>query len=281
MPETWYVDAPPQGTLLPGESVAALLDAADHDDPAAAMHAAIRAIVPVQYLSIVTYSARAGDEPPRLAGRQAANEHGCGRDVTTECFEVYRRRFWRNDEATRIAARLQNDGHGAGLVALRLRASDVPVGAWRAEIYEREHLTDRLTFVYLPVPRHTYAINLYRDEAQGRFGHDEITRLLAAAPLLQRAHRNALRADAAARGAQPALTPERARAALSRIAPELSTRELEVCAWIACGVGADGIAAELDVAPSTVATLRKRAYAKLVARGVLGGRMRLAQLARG
>jgi DNA-binding NarL/FixJ family response regulator len=32
---------------------------------------------------------------------------------------------------------------------------------------------------------------------------------------------------------------------------------------IACGISADGIADDLEIAPSTVLTLRKRAYAKL------------------
>ena len=40
--------------------------------------------------------------------------------------------------------------------------------------------------------------------------------------------------------------------------------------------GRQGIAAELDVAPSTVVTWRKRAYANLAARGLTGGRMQLA-----
>jgi DNA-binding NarL/FixJ family response regulator len=61
--------------------------------------------------------------------------------------------------------------------------------------------------------------------------------------------------------------------------PELSPRERAVCARIACGISADGIAAELDVAPSTVTTLRKRAYAKLARRGFGSGRALLERLA--
>ncbi|WP_395322562.1 response regulator transcription factor [Variovorax sp. UC74_104] len=55
--------------------------------------------------------------------------------------------------------------------------------------------------------------------------------------------------------------------ALQRTAPLLSPRERAVCARIACGIGIDGIAAELCIAASTVATLRKRAYAKLAIHG--------------
>lgn len=54
---------------------------------------------------------------------------------------------------------------------------------------------------------------------------------------------------------------------LQRTAPQLSTREREVCASIAYGLGAEGIAAELCVAASPATTLRERAYAKLAIHG--------------
>jgi DNA-binding CsgD family transcriptional regulator len=44
------------------------------------------------------------------------------------------------------------------------------------------------------------------------------------------------------------------------------------------GLSADGIAADLDVAPSTVITLRKRAYLKLADVGLPSQRMGLARL---
>ena len=65
---------------------------------------------------------------------------------------------------------------------------------------------------------------------------------------------------------------------LARMQLKLSPRELQVCARIASGVTADGIAADLGIAPSTVATLRKRAYGKLGDAGIIGGRWRLSQL---
>jgi FixJ family two-component response regulator len=65
---------------------------------------------------------------------------------------------------------------------------------------------------------------------------------------------------------------------LARLAPALSPRERAVCARIACGLSADGIAADLDVAPSTVVTLRKRAYLKLAGAGLPAERVGLARL---
>ncbi len=89
--------------------------------------------------------------------------------------------------------------------------------------------------------------------------------MLGLAPILKRAHRNALFAQLASPDAQTrVLNIERA---LQRTAPQLSAREREVCARIACGIGADGIASDLGIATSTVMTLRKRAYAKLAIHG--------------
>jgi hypothetical protein len=98
-----------------------------------------------------------------------------------------------------------------------------------------------------------FAINLYRDQNDGSFDELDVQRLLGLAPILKRAHRNALCVHLASPDLQ-LRAPEIERA-LQRTAPLLSARERSVCALIACGVGADGIAAELGIAPSTVATL--------------------------
>lgn len=76
----------------------------------------------------------------------------------------------------------------------------------------------------------------------------------------------------------------RALVRLQRDRPELLEgsaslpQERAVCARIALGLSADGIAADLDVAPSTVITLRKRAYLKLAEVGLLSQRLGLARL---
>jgi len=215
------------------------------------------------------------DQAPANRGPQARN-------VTAECFAIYRRRYWRSDQATCIAQHLRQETRAqAPVTALHFQPGDIPVAEWRNEIYEREHLSDRLSFLYSPLPHTAFAINLYRDDALGRFQAGEIERLLAVAPLLKQVHQGALRAGGAARQATQSMAMRiaKAHAAIQSRAPALSARELEVCARIACGISADGIAAELDVAPSTVLTLRKRAYAKLAESGLSGGRLPLVRLA--
>lgn len=278
MPQTWFVNTPPQGHALPASAVATLLDAPHDEAPAAKMLAFINQVAPVEYLSLVAYAGTPAQAPELVEG----HAHGAhGRDVTAECFAIYRRSYWRSDQATQIAGHLCQAGGAQPVTALHFHPGDIPVASWRNEIYEREHLSDRLSFIYAPLPHTAYAINLYRDEAQGRFGAAEIERLLAVAPLLRQVHQGALRLGAQ-RASPPVDAATRialARSALARQA-RLSPRELDVCARIACGISADGIAADLDIAPSTVLTLRKRAYAKLADAGLGGGRLRLALLAR-
>ncbi|HSV51640.1 MAG TPA: LuxR C-terminal-related transcriptional regulator [Burkholderiaceae bacterium] len=284
MPQTWVLDSSPSGHALAASAVAILLEAAHDSAPAAKLLAFINQLAPVEYISLVEYTGETGGDAlgaaPTLVEGHARGPHA--RNVTAECFAIYRRRYWRSDQATRIAQHLRQETRAtAPVTALHFQPGDIPVAAWRNEIYEREHLADRLSFLYSPLPHTAFAINLYRDEALGRFGSAEIERLLAVAPLLKQVHQGALRASDAAGPVQQSLAVRiaRARAAIQARAPSLSPRELEVCVRIACGISADGIAAELDIAPSTVLTLRKRAYAKLADSGLAGGRMMLARLA--
>lgn len=276
MLKTWHIDAASPAQSLRADCVALLLDAPHDAQPAAKMLAFLNGVVQVDYLSLVEYvhSNASGPAAPELVEGHASERV---QNVTAECFVHYRRFFWREDQATRIAQHL---GQGkAPVTALHFKAGDIHVPSWRTEIYERAHLADRLSFLYSPLPQRTFGINLYRGNAVGGFRTREIDALLAVAPLLRQTHRGAL-CSAARLGCDLGQRIAQAQAALARRAPELSVRERDVCARVACGISGDGIAADLDVAPSTVATLRKRAYAKLAARGLGTGRLRLAELAR-
>lgn len=274
--ETWHLDPAPAPQLLAADSVALLLQASQDEAPAATLLAFLNRLAPVDYLSLVEYLPRRREALPAPELVEGHSRPGLA-NVTADCFDHYRRWFWREDEGTRLAH--QSDRRAGGLAALHFQAEDIPLSTWRSEIYDRAHLSGRLSFYYEPVAGSTFAMNLYRDRTHGGFGRGEIDRLLGVAPLLKQAHRSVLCSTAAA--ARPLGRDERvarAQSALRRKAPELSGRELAVCARIACGTSADGIAAELDVAPSTVVTLRKRAYAKLSARGLPVGRLQLAAL---
>lgn len=272
--QTWQV-APGSGAAsLALSSVARLLEASACVRPASKFLAFIDSIVPVDYLSLVEYVARSreGLATPELVEGVAAPDI---LNVTPDCFAIYRERFWRQDESTRLAQHLGDES--LPLMALRFKPADICVPSWRREIYDRVSLEDRLSFLYSPLDGCTFAINLYRSRRHGPFGSAEIERLLAVSPLLKQTHRAVL--GGVRRQQSLDVRVADATTLLARRVPELSARERAVCARIACGVSADGIAAELDVAPSTVATLRKRAYAKLARRGRGSGHSVLATLA--
>jgi DNA-binding CsgD family transcriptional regulator len=274
--QTWQI-ASVRPEPVPADAVGWLLQAPREREPAARMLAFLNCLARVDYLSLVEYvPARGGIAPPELLEGHA--RPGVA-NVTPECFAHYRRHFWREDEGTRIAQAVGRVPDGP-VAAMHFRVDDIPLASWRSEIYDRAQLADRLSFFYAPLPHAAFAINLYRDRASGGFRPGEIDRLLGVAPLLRQVHGAALGEARADASAPLEARLARADAALRRQVPELSPRERAVCAAIACGISADGIAAQLDVAPSTVLTLRKRAYAKLAARGVAAGRLALAAFAR-
>lgn len=257
---TWQVsDAAlgrPSSAVLDLRAVSLLLDAPRDAAPARAMLHFLNALLPVEFISLVSH----GDEAPAQIEGHAF--HAATPNVTRDCFAQYRRHFYRFDDATRIARQMRvQTRESAAMTVLHMRSPDIPDAGWRQQIYEREHLSERLALLYMPAPRTAFSINLYRSEAMGRFAPQEIECVLAVSPLLRQVHRNLVGAGGVGPDMDTRIALARARIAALAIA--LSARELDVAARIACGLTADGIAADLDIAPSSVVTLRKRAYLKL------------------
>jgi DNA-binding CsgD family transcriptional regulator len=269
MSPIWDLPAPHADAALPSRALAALLDVALSPSSADALLRAVQTVVPVDYLSLVRIRS---DRPELVEGSASRPQE---RAVVAQCFGIYRRHYYRRDAILPLAHQLTGRPGREG-VALHCRADELPDAGWRADIYERERLTDRFTLMHAPAPGQVQVIHLYRDERQGRFLQQEVECLLGLAPLLRQAHAAAWRAGAAlADRASRTADGERR---LQRLAPSLSPRERAVCARIALGLSADGIAADLDVAPSTVITLRKRAYLKLAEAGLPSQRLGLARL---
>jgi DNA-binding CsgD family transcriptional regulator len=269
MSPIWDLQAARAESAVPSRAVAALLDVALSPSSADALLRAVQTVVPVDYLSLVRIRS---DRPELVEGSASRPQE---RPVVAQCFGIYRRHYYRRDAILPLAHQLTGRPGREG-VALHCRADQLPDAGWRADIYERERLTDRFTLMHAPAPGQVQVIHLYRDERQGRFLPQEVECLLGLAPLLRQAHAAAWRAGAAL-GDRASRTAE-GEQRLQRLAPSLSTRERAVCARIAQGLSADGIAADLDVAPSTVITLRKRAYQKLAEAGLPAQRLGLARL---
>lgn len=270
--QTWQIEGQP--AAVPWQDVATLVESAASPHPAQAWLRLLSRAARIDYLCVVEYAFETEENlaAPRLLEGWAAPGVA---NVTAECFALYRQRYWRCDEATRLA---QFARDFSSMTALHCHSSDIQE-PWRREVYDPADLEARLSLLYLPAPGTTAAINLYRRRSLGIFQPAEIARLIEAAPLVQLAHRelSAYRQRAGA-ATGPAAVEHALRRILLRL-PELSDREAAVCARIARGISLDGIAEDLGIAPSSVATMRKRAYAKLARRGVPPGREQLARLA--
>lgn len=261
---------------MPVTAVRHLLEGLTSLDPAAKFHAFLNEVAPVDYLTHVQYVLRSGTglaAPELLAGHAVPDI----RNTTAQCFAIYRKRFWRQDECTAVARRLST-GEGS-LAMVRFTPSDSDAPAWRRDVYRRMQVEDRLSIVYSPAPGAVFGLNMYRARRHGCFGSEEISRMRAVAPLLLQVHRILVFGSARDK---PSLTGrlEHVYARLQARVPELSRRECETCTRIACGMTAEGIAEDLRIACSSVTTLRKRAYAKLRKRGFTAGRAGLGELCR-
>jgi DNA-binding CsgD family transcriptional regulator len=289
MSKVWHT-LPQQSQLqVDARSVVSLLEPAPDSMRAAQMLTFLNQVAQVQYLSLVRYDEHLTPlgkkiTPTLLDGHTHTSLRTESKDNTTQqCFLIYRQRYYRNDQATDIAQKLhaQAHSHPSQVAALHYSRADVPNPAWRDEIYVRSQLTDRLSLFYTSPQGAAYAINMYRHENYGSFSASEIDSLLDGLTLLRQVHINALMYavhQSESYEQQSGNLQLRYAHKLNQLAPYLSARESEVCVRIALGMSADGIAADLGIAASSVATLRKRAYAKLGQHHIYANRHRLTHL---
>jgi DNA-binding CsgD family transcriptional regulator len=175
--------------------------------------------------------------------------------------------LYRHDQLLGAVRRHTEAGDEAPAI-VRLRRADIDDPAYGEQLWDRFGLVERLSALSL-LDGHWTAFNLYRDGAAGAFTSREVKRFAALAPLLLallRRHLTALQPSAQA-GPAGRIGPEAAAALLLRLPVRLSGREREVCALTLAGHTREGIGLALGIAPSSVATLRRRAYRKLQIHG--------------
>lgn len=223
-------------------------------DFAHALLQAMESLVPVDHLAVVVFDEELTAHLVGAGSRQPGN-------VALEAGRLYERlRFYRHDPG---AKQLGGAGESGGPVLARLRASDITDPKYRAEIYDRFRLLERLSIVDR-VRNRWIMLNLYRGRGSEPFRDRDITRIRDIALLL--VGLAGKHADLAAPGTARHGRLESIRYLdnlLVEIEGRLTPRERAVCARALAGQTVHGIASELEVRPPTVATLRRRAYAKL------------------
>lgn len=143
--------------------------------------------------------------------------------------------------------------------------------AYRREYYEKPNILEELALsAEVGAGRRVYA-SFYRERGRPRFSRDDLGRLQASAPIAMQVL--AKHAEVTQRRGQTALpAPRRATreelfarvsAAMMQDNRLLTRREAEICTGIVLGYTILGLSMNLGISVNTVATHRKRAYAKL------------------
>jgi len=179
--------------------------------------------------------------------------------------------FYRQDPN---AAHLVGHSGEEGVMLFRQHASDIRDPGYRDRLYRRFNLLERLSVVRA-VEGRWLTFNVYRDAGSGPFGPEDTAVFASLGPLLiacTAKHLALPAAPRAAAGRPPVQRPAAGRTrrplgylenVLTSIDPRLTLREREVCALALTGNTVAAISRVLRTQPSTVATLRRRAYAKL------------------
>lgn len=164
--------------------------------------------------------------------------------------------YWGLDPVNRIVNAEPRMGQGA---TIRLRSNEIENSSYQRDCYRSVGLIDRISIVKSHAGE-IMRLNFYRNETEGRFTDADLGEVSKFANLLietMRKH-DQLR---------PALNSndrfEQYCARLLSIAPQLSRREVQVCAEIVRGLSSDAIAGLLGLSINTILTHRRRAYAKL------------------
>ena len=164
--------------------------------------------------------------------------------------------YWSLDPVNRIIETEPRMGQGA---TIRLRSNEIENTSYQQDCYRSVRLIDRISIVKSQAGE-IIRLNFYRNDTEGRFTDADLHAVSKLGSLLietLRKHdhiRPALNCDDRF---------EQYCARLCHIAPQLSRREIHVCAEIVRGLSSVAIASSLGLSINTILTHRRRAYAKL------------------
>lgn len=198
-------------------------------------------------------------------------------DTTQDCWWAYLSGPYRRD---RTWGRAFEDAPAERLTRLcHVTATEVE-GEHRARVYEAHGVAERVSVADYESDGSVFAVNFYRHQHQMPFRDGQISDFEAVAPVLlalARKHIALARpqampavqdhpdADEVLRPALAALPQglPALRERLLRLQPDLTDRELDVCARVLQGMTHEGIAADLGLGVPTIKTYRNRAFARL------------------
>jgi len=167
--------------------------------------------------------------------------------------------FYRHDPNTqRISS-----GPAQDVMIFRQRAADILDADYRDRVYRRFNLLERISLIHA-VNGRWFVFNVYRDVRSGACQPRELHWLSDKAALLVACTaKHAALVNVGLNKDPTGHSNAYLEKLLSSIESRLTHRERQVCSLALKGRTVEEIAAALEVQPSTVATLRRRAYSKL------------------
>jgi DNA-binding CsgD family transcriptional regulator len=209
-----------------------------------------------QYIDVAHYSAFSnysdGGAPYILAGSRGKSP------VSSSIAKTYAAHFYRHDT---YAAEIGRTPGTPDILVYRRLARDVPDIRYRQECYDKFGIFERLT-ISLHEKGHWRSLNLYRNLDTPSFTKTDISSAVRVAiyilPTLPWREQLVGRRGS---GATRLLTRYSER--LENLQKGLTSREIEVCARALIGMTVEATALDLKIGSTSVATYRKRAYARL------------------
>jgi DNA-binding CsgD family transcriptional regulator len=245
-------------STLPALETAGLIAAIGARERTGFAGAALRLAHTALRLSHCTlFSHDAADGAPRILSGASLSQHDT---FVFDVFHEYGAGLYTHDSNRRALRHVSGPARGTVKVC-RQQRGEITHGGYR-RFYERGEMVDRASVLVRGHDGAPLALNFYRDDRIGRYRADELRRLAAIAPVLA----GAVQQHHAASAAKPAGADWHAR--LLQLAPGLTERELAVLCGLLDGATLKTVARALDIAPTTAATYRDRAYARLGVRSL-------------
>lgn len=245
-PDTSISDAPLNAWDLLGSAVSSIGDREFGTN----MLACLNQVTPVDFWSVYRVSA---GKLPQMFISGSLN----GPDVSGDCFERYQKGLYKCDQTFDAARQIACNGLNA---MTRWNEGEIP-GPHRDQIYRRHDIEERLSVVKAD-ENSLLAINMYRYNRTGGYKAHHVDALHQMAPFLLNCVGKHLQFTDRMR-TLPEKTTTGIRKRLSRVCPEMTNRELDVCERLLKGVTYEGIALDLGVSLTTVKTYRARAFDRL------------------
>jgi DNA-binding CsgD family transcriptional regulator len=210
------------------------------------------------HLSLLVFDANLVPHLADAASRGSAK-------IALQAGQLYERAmFYRFDPNSE---RVRKGSGEEDVMLFTLVATDIRDARYRSSIYGRFGIVERASLIRRVLGR-WLLLNVYRDKPSGRFDSAALAKLADIAPLLVACAGKHLsltsKLSAVRHGRKDrSATLAAFNSMLDSLGARLTERERQVCAHALAGVTIAGIASTLGVKESTVATLRRRAYAKL------------------